>query len=265
MRPMTPFDGFAWVTGASTGLGRATALQLVRDGWRVVATARSAEKLESLATEAESLHGKIIAMPGDITDANAMAAIISEIEADHGDIALAVLNAGIYQPQHGNQLDVDAFKQTIDVNLMGTVNCMVPVVEHMTARKQGQVAFVASVTAYGGLPTSAAYGATKAALNNMAESLKFDFDKMGIHTQVVNPGFVDTPATADNDFTMPALMDVDKAAERLVAGLKTMRFEITFPRRFTYVLKLINLLPRWLYFPIMTKMMGWDKRGLERS
>jgi len=122
------------------------------------------------------------------------------------------------------------------------------------ARRAGHVALVASVAGYGGLPTAAAYGATKAALINLAEALKFDLDPVGVRVSLVNPGFVRTPLTDLNEFAMPALMEADDAARALVRGLARPGFEVTFPRRFTYVLKLIRLLPYRLYFPLMARM-----------
>ena len=133
----------------------------------------------------------------------------------------------------------------------------------MKARGRGQVAIVSSVAGYGGLPTSAAYGATKAALINMAESLKFDLDKLGVRIQVINPGFVDTAATASNPFSMPALLQPEEAARRIARGLKSSSFEITFPRRFTYVLKALKVLPYPAYFAIMNSATKWKKRPLE--
>lgn len=265
MRPKssTPFDGVAWVTGASTGIGYTTALKLARKGWRVAATARNEDKLKALQEAAEGGYGQIIIMPGDVEDADAMARIVAELEADHGGIGLAVLNAGIYEPLHGNQLHVDLFQKTIRVNLQGTVNCLLPVVERMKERRSGQIAIVSSVAGYGGLPTSAAYGATKAALINLAESLKFDFDKMGLHIQIINPGFVDTPATQSNPFPMPFLMNVEDAADKVLKGLDSPTFEITFPKRFTYLLKAINLLPYALYFPAVNWFTKWKTRPLE--
>jgi NAD(P)-dependent dehydrogenase (short-subunit alcohol dehydrogenase family) len=141
----------------------------------------------------------------------------------------------------------------------------VPLVDSMKRAGRGQIAIVSSVTAYGGLPTSAAYGATKAALTTMAESLKFDLDKMNITIQAVHPGFVDTPATRGNPFPMPALMDVEDAARRIVAGLGKPGFEITFPRRFTYMLKLLGLLPYPLYFRALNRFTGWSKRPLGKK
>ena len=119
------------------------------------------------------------------------------------------------------------------------------------------------MSGYSGLPAASAYGASKAALNNMAESLLFDFEKMNIRTQVVNPGFIDTPLTEKNDFAMPALMPVDKAVERMIAGIEGGGFEITFPRRFTYGLKMLRLLPHPAYFWIMKRATGWKSRQLD--
>lgn len=258
-----PADGAAWVTGASSGIGRALALNLAREGFTVFATARSEGDLATLSEEAESLKGKIIAAPGDVTDAEAMAEIVRRIDAEAGGLALAVFNAGVYLPVYGETLKVEDFDKSFAVNLLGVVNGLVPALERMKAQRRGQLAIVSSVTGYGGMPTSAAYGATKAALINMAESLKFDLDKFGVRIQVINPGFVDTPATADNAFAMPALMQPDDAAARIAAGLKSTAFEITFPRRFTYVLKLLQFLPYSAYFAVMNAATGWKKRPLE--
>ena len=259
----TPADGSAWVTGASSGIGKALALELAGEGFTVYATARSEAALEELAGQSSGLRGRIIAAPGDVTDKDAMAGIAGRIDADGNGLALAVFNAGVYLPVHGETLKVEDFDKTFAVNLSGVVNGLVPAIDRMKARGRGQIAIVSSVTGYGGMPTSAAYGATKAALINMAESLKFDLDKFGVRIQVINPGFVDTPATADNAFEMPALVQPDVAANRIGRGLKSGSFEITFPRRFTYVLKALQFLPYPAYFWLMNAATGWKKRPLE--
>lgn len=259
----TPADGSAWVTGASSGIGKALALELAGEGFTVYATARSEEALDELAGQSPGLKGRIIAAPGDVTDTEAMAEIAERIDADGNGLALAVFNAGVYLPVYGETIKVEDFDKTFAVNLSGVVNGLVPAIERMKARGRGQVAIVSSVTGYGGMPTSAAYGATKAALINMAESLKFDLDKFGVRIQVINPGFVDTPATADNAFEMPALVQPELAAERIARGLKSGSFEITFPRRFTYVLKALQFLPYPAYFWLMNAATGWKKRPLE--
>ncbi|MEN9895651.1 MAG: hypothetical protein RIR97_1503, partial [Pseudomonadota bacterium] len=133
-------------------------------------------------------------------------------------------------------------------------------VRHMKTQGAGQIAIVSSVTGYGGLPTSAAYGASKAALINMAESLKFDLDKLGVRIQIINPGFVETAATAKNEFEMPALLKSDEAAERIYSGLQGQGFEITFPKRFTYGLKALQFLPYRAYFWLLNRATGWKNR-----
>jgi NAD(P)-dependent dehydrogenase (short-subunit alcohol dehydrogenase family) len=258
-----PSDGSAWVTGASSGIGRELALNLARDGYTVYATARSEDALIELAQASTGLKGEIRAAPADVTDQQAMAELAGRIDADGGGLALAVFNAGVYLPVYGETLKVADFDKSFAVNLSGVVNGLVPAVARMKARGRGQIAIVSSVTGYGGMPTSAAYGATKAALINMAESLKFDLDKFGVRIQVINPGFVDTPATADNAFAMPALLQPEEAAKRIAEGLKSKSFEITFPRRFTFVLKALQFLPYPAYFALMNAATGWKKRPLE--
>jgi len=252
--------GTAWVTGASSGIGRAVALELARSGVRVAATARRADELAALAAEAASFRGEIMSCPGDVTDAGAMASVVEEATAVLGPIDLAVLNAGLYLPVRADPFDLGAVRKTFDVNLTGTANCLAAVLPEMTARRSGRVVVVASVAGYGGLPNSAAYGATKAALINLAESLKFDLDLAGVAIQVANPGFVDTPATKKNPFKMPALLPVDEAAREIVRGIARGGFEITFPKRFTYVLKAIRLLPYPLYFRLVARATGWDRK-----
>lgn len=256
-----PEMGLAWVTGASSGIGRALALRLVKDGFNVVVTARDHEKLVKLQ-HASTGPGKVIVLDGDVTDPRDIERVLAAIEYEHGSMALAVLNAGVYVPVHGEDMHREDFEKTFAVNLNGTINCLLPAVRHMTARGQGQIAIVSSVTGYGGLPTGAAYGATKAALINMAESLKFDLDKAGIRLQIVNPGFVETSATEKNEFPTPALVSAEVAADRIAEGLKSSGFEITFPKHFTYTMKLLNLLPYGLYFWLVNWATGWKTRPL---
>ena len=136
---------------------------------------------------------------------------------------------------------------------MGAVNGLAAVLPRFIARRAGHVAVVSSVAGYRGLPSASAYGPTKAALINLCESLKPDLDRFGVKISVVNPGFVRTPLTDRNPFPMPFLMEVDDAAARLAAGLDTGKFEITFPRRFTYLVKLARILPYGLYFRLVKR------------
>jgi NAD(P)-dependent dehydrogenase (short-subunit alcohol dehydrogenase family) len=238
-----PEHGIVWISGASSGIGRALALKLAGEGYKVAVTARSHEKLAELQAEANGLSGSIVVLDGDVTDAEDMEHVMASIEYEHGALAMVILNAGLYLPVHAEDLHLADFDKSFAVNLSGVVNCLLPAIRHMKVKGQGQIAIVSSVTGYGGLPTSAAYGATKAALINMAESLKFDLDKMGIRIQLITPGFIDIPATRKNAFPMPALVSPEDAARQIAAGLKSQAFEITFPKRFTFMLKLARLLP----------------------
>lgn len=258
----SPKDGVAWVTGGSTGIGRCVALDLAREGYAVAVTARATDELAQVAQDAADLPGRVVPFPCDVTDAEAMVDTVARIEAELGPIVLALFNAGNYFPTRGERLDVENFTRTYEVNVFGVVHGLVPVVRRMQERRRGQVAVVGSVSSYFGWPTTAAYGATKAALNNMAESLKFDLDKLNIRIQVFNPGFVDTPLTEKNAFPMPALMPADKASMRIVAGLRSGGFETTFPRRFTWFLKFVRLFPQPLVFAFINRATGWGKRPL---
>jgi NAD(P)-dependent dehydrogenase (short-subunit alcohol dehydrogenase family) len=252
-----PQDGIAFVTGASSGIGRATALELAKRGFTVAATARRLPELESLVKEGEGLSGRIIAYPGDVTDQVAMHRLVDTIEAVQGPIVLAFLNAGISPYMRAQQIDIEAFQQVMDVNVMGVVKVLSPLLTRMAKHKKGQVAINASVAGYGGLPQAAAYGASKAACIYLCEALKLDCDLLNIRLQVVNPGFVDTPLTRKNTFPMPFLMDMPIAARRVCDGFERGGFEITFPKRLSYGLKMLNLLPYPVYFFLVGLTTGW--------
>ncbi len=255
-----PDDGAVWITGASTGIGRELAIAMAKAGWTVAATARSADKLVELEEESKGWKGRIHAFPADVTDAARMVSTVDAIELNAGKIVLAIFNAGNYWPASGDRLDVKKFAETYALNVMGHVNGLAPVVEKFKSRGYGHVMMVASVSGYSGLPTAAAYGASKAAVINMCEALKFDFDAMNIRIQVVNPGFIETPLTDKNAFPMPALMPVAKAVERIISGIAHGGFELTFPRRFTFTLKFMRLLPYFLYFPLMKRMTAGNSK-----
>lgn len=255
-----PSDGIAWITGASSGIGYRSAMLLAQEGWTVAVTARKKEDLQRLADACEPMPGKIVVATGDVTQQVEMGKIVESLIAEHGSISLVVLNAGIYLPLRASELKLSDFDKTFAVNLNGVTNCLVPALDHMREQGRGQIAITSSVAGYGGLPTSAAYGASKAALTNMAASLKFDLDLLNIHIQIIHPGFVDTPATESNPFPMPFLVSVEDASKRLVKGLKSKSFEITFPKRFTYGLKAINLLPYPLYFWLVKRATGWGNK-----
>lgn len=244
----------AWVTGASTGIGRAAALRLAQRGWDVAVTSRSAERLEELSENLSAFKGRIFPYPGDVTDFAAMCAVVEKIEADHGPIDLALLNAGGNFPDRPGRFSVEQFRKTFDLNVYGTVHCLEPVWERFQARQSGHVAIVGSVAGFRGLPQALSYCPSKAALINLAECLALDGAPYGIKVQVINPGFVKTPLTDKNKFPMPMLMDVNAAADVLVKGLASSRFEINFPWPFVYAVKLMGMLPNRTYLWLIKKM-----------
>ncbi len=235
-----------WITGASTGIGREIALQMAEAGVVVAASARSAEKLAALGAS-------IKPYPLDVTNRSAVLATIAKIELELGPIDLAILGAGTYSPLDVEHFDPHLFESAITANYLGVVNCLAGLLPRMLPRRSGHVAWIASVAGYRGLPKAAAYGPSKAALINLAESLKPDLDVRGITVSVINPGFVETPLTAKNDFPMPFLMKAPDAARLTIAGLVRRRFEIAYPRRFVAILKIARILPYWLYFRLIRR------------
>ncbi len=257
-RIVRPADGAAWITGASEGIGRATAMRLCTEGWKVYATARSVPDLEALKHGAQG-SGEIVPAPGDVTDPSAMTKIVAEIARDQP-LALAILNAGVYVPMRAETFRAATARIMLDVNLGGVANGLEPVLAHMIARRSGHVAITASVAGYRGLPNSAVYSATKAGLIAMAEALAMDLVDLDVRISVINPGFVKTEATSVNAFEMPFLMTPDEAAKRIVDGLKRPGFEIVFPRRFAFLLRLLGALPNRAYIAAVRRMTGWKDR-----
>ncbi len=254
-----PEDGVVWITGGSSGIGAETAVRLASEGFEVYISARSEGDLRKIAERPEAA-GRIHPLPLDVTNRDACQAAAKKITSSGRPIAIALFSAGGFWPMRGWDLSLENFDKTYDVNFTGVINCLVPAVESMKEAGRGQVAIVSSVSGYGGLKKAASYGSSKAALINLAEALKFDFDKMNIKIQLINPGFIDTPMTEKNDFPMPFLMPLDKAADRVTAGLRKSSFEITFPRRFTWMLKLVNLFPYSLYFALIGRMTADGKK-----
>jgi NADP-dependent 3-hydroxy acid dehydrogenase YdfG len=252
---VTPADGVAWVTGASSGIGREVAAQLAQAGWTVAISARRAEELETLAA---AHPGKMILAPLDITDQVAVEAAVARIAAEAGrPVARAVLNAGTYLRDTAPSFDVQKFKTQVDVNLVGTANCLAALMPNMLAAGRGQIGIVGSLAGLGGLPAAVTYSATTAALLAMAQSLKFDFDKAGLGISVILPGFVKTPLTDRNKFPMPMLMDVSDAARAILEGMDKGRFLIAFPGGLAWPMRLLRTLPAPVYFWLVARTTKW--------
>lgn len=248
------YPGIVWITGASSGIGRALALLYAQNGSTVYASARTASALEVLVEDATQYRGKIIATPMDVTKEDDITSAIHQFKQDNQIPELCILNAGFYEVIAFEDLSLNHFNKTMDVNYTGVVSCLLSVLPLLKKEGKGKVAVVSSVAGYSGLPNAPAYGASKAALINLCESLKHDFDNAGLALTIVNPGFVKTPMTDKNSFTMPFLLTPVKAAERIERGLRDDRFEVTFPRRLAWLLKLLRVIPYPIYFWLTRKL-----------
>jgi short-subunit dehydrogenase len=241
----------AWITGASSGIGRALALRMQADGWTVVASARRADVLGDLG----GADGPpILPLPLDVTDAAAVAHAVLRIRTEIGPIDTAVLSAGTYVPMRAREFSARVVHDTLALNTMGVAHCLEALLPGMLERGSGRIVAVASLAGYRGMPTSAAYGASKAAVIHMLEALQPELAGTGVILQVANPGFVRTPLTDRNTFPMPFRMEVEDAVAALYAGMQTTRFEIVFPRSFALLLKVARLLPIGLYLRLMRRV-----------
>jgi NADP-dependent 3-hydroxy acid dehydrogenase YdfG len=235
-----------WVIGASTGIGAALAEKLIVKGARVAVSARRAEPLQAMATR--NVSGKVLALPMDITDAKAWQTNVDEIVGTWKQIDLAVFMAGDYKPMRAWEIDLAVARAMIEVNLMGFYNGLAALIPQLMQQQHGHLSLVASVAGYRGLPKALVYGPTKSALINLAETLYLDLQPKGLAVSVVNPGFVKTPLTAQNEFEMPALITPDEAADAMLEGYADGDFEIHFPKRFTRLMKSLEHLPYQAYF-----------------
>jgi len=233
-----------WIVGGSSGIGAATAERLLAAGARVAVSARSADKL----AERFACHAACLRLPADVLEPAALAASRDAIVARWGGLDLAIACAGTYRAMRAIAPDADAARTIWRTNFEGAFNVYLSCLPQWQAQGRGALALVSSAAGYTGLPNSLAYGASKAALVNLAESLWLDLARHGIAVSLVVPGFVDTPLTAQNRFSMPALIGADEAAAEILRGLARGAFEIHFPKRFTRSLKLLAMLPHRLRF-----------------
>jgi NAD(P)-dependent dehydrogenase (short-subunit alcohol dehydrogenase family) len=253
--PMPSWQGkTVWIIGASTGIGQATAAALHAQGARVVVSARKAQALQAF----EQQHPGSKALALDATDAlavqNAATALLQE-----GPLDCVMYCAGHYRPMRAGALDLPDMVRHMDVNYHGALYTLAAVLPAMLTRGSGHLSLVGSVAGYRGLPQSLAYGPTKAALINLAETLYLDLRAKGVGVSLVNPGFVQTPLTAGNQFEMPALLTPDQAASAILEGWAQGNFEIHFPKRFTRWMQLLRLLPYRAYFSLVSRAVPESK------
>lgn len=240
-----------WLVGASTGIGLALAKRLHALGATVIVSARKADALQAFANQ----HPGSIALPLDVTDAHAVQTAAKAALAG-GPLDLVCYCAGHYRAMRATAIDLPDLLRHHEVNTVGALNLLAAITPGMVTRGQGHISLVSSVAGFRGLPQSLAYGPTKAALINLAETLYLDLQPHGLGVSVINPGFVETPLTAQNQFHMPALISPEQAAQAIVQGWEAGEFDIHFPKRFTRVMKLLRLLPYRLYFPAVRRITG---------
>lgn len=243
---MSTQPSVAWLVGASSGIGQALAFSLAAAGWKVAISARRIEPLQAM----QARNPLLTPYPLDVTDAQSLHEAAAAITRELGDIELCVLNAGDYTPMPLDAFDPALFRKLCEVNYLGMVNGLDAILPLMLARGRGQILLTASIAGYRGLPKSAPYSASKAAVISLAESLHLELKARGVLLRVVNPGFVRSPLTDKNDFKMPFLMEAEDAAQAIMRDLPRQNFEIAFPKRFAYLMKLLRLLPYWLYFKL---------------
>jgi short-subunit dehydrogenase len=239
-----------WIIGGSTGIGRATAALLHAAGARVAVSARNRDALQAFV----DAHPGARAQPFDLNDTAAVDAALAQLVKAWGGVDLVILAAGTYTPTRAWELTPARVDEMMGVNLIATMKATAVILPQLLKQGSGALSFISSVAGYRGLPKALVYGPSKAALTNFAETLYLDIHEKNIGVTVVNPGFVRTPLTAQNEFNMPALIEPEEAAQEIKAGLERGGFEIHFPKRFTRVLKLLRLLPDSLYFKVVRRV-----------
>jgi short-subunit dehydrogenase len=238
-----------WLIGASTGIGRATAHALHARGAEVIVSARNTSSLDAFVSQ----HPGSRALPLDMTDRPAVQLAAEGLLAENP-LDLVLYCAGHYQAMRAFAMDVDEMKRHVEVNYYGALHMLEAVLPAIVQRGRGHISLVGSVAGYRGLPNALAYGPTKAALIQLAETLYLDLHDRGIGVSVINPGFVETPLTAANEFAMPALLTPEQAAHAIVKGWGVGDFEIDFPKRFTLWMKLLRIVPDRVFFSLVRRV-----------
>ena len=239
-----------WITGASSGIGKAVAERFANEGWKVAVSARRKELLDELAK-----NPNIASFPLDVTNRNQINEVFKNILDNFGNLDICLFSSGTYEPKDEQNIDPDKIKNVINVNFLGVIDCVKSVEGYFKDRKSGHISIVSSIAGYRGLPNSSGYGPSKAALTNFSESIYFDFKKFGVRVSVVSPGFIKTPLTDKNEFPMPFLKTPEYAAEKIFSGLvKSSAFEIHFPKGLTLTLKFLRILPYKLYLFLVDKL-----------
>ena len=241
-----------WITGASSGIGKALAIKFANQGWQVAASARR----ENLLKDLNNQNPNIYSFPLDVRNENESKNTFQNIIKKFQTIDISVFCTGMHDPDAEKKLSSEKIREIMETNFFGTLNCIMAVNTYFRERKNGHIAIVSSVAGYRGLPAASGYCASKSALISLAESLYFDFKRYNVKVSVINPGFIKTPMTDKNKFPMPMIKSAEFAAEKMFTGLtKKNTFEIHFPIAFTMLMKLLKIMPNWLFFLLVKKGM----------
>src|ERR1043166_40513 len=240
-------DKVVMITGASSGIGRGLAVELARQGATIGLVARRAEVLEEVIHEIRGVGGKAVALPGDVQDASSMAAAAERLRAEVGPIDILIANAGIGPTRDAARIDAAEVAGVINVNVIGASNSAAVVIPAMVERGSGQLVIISSLAAYRGLPKSAAYCASKAAVSAFFESLRLDLTPRGIDVTIIHPGFIKTPLTAGRDAQMPFLMELDDAVKKMARAIEKRRKRYSFPWQLATIVRAGMIKPIWMY------------------
>ena len=241
-----------WITGASSGIGKALSIKFANEGWTVAASARRENLLKELNQENESIHP----FPLDVTNIDQCKKVFKDIIEKFKNVEISIFCTGIHDPKSEKEFNLEKIKKIMEVNYFGTINSIDAIYKYYDEKKSGQISIVSSVAGYRGLPAAGAYCASKSALTSFAESLHFEMKRKNVRVTLVSPGFIKTPMTDQNDFPMPMIKSPEFAADQIYKGLiKKSGFEIHFPKAFTYFLKFLRILPNNIYFKFVEKGM----------
>lgn len=240
-----------WIIGASSGIGAACAQWFAEKGANLILSARNMDSLKNVASTLPNTEVKLI--PLDVTSDENVTSAVQSVFEHWTSIDILLFVSGVYTPVRADQFDMTVAHKMVDTNLLGPMRVLSALLPIFIQQKFGHIALVGSVAGYSGLPKSLVYGPTKAALLNLAESLYDDLQPKGVNVHIISPGFVETPATAVNDFQMPALISAARAAQYIGEGLEKGHFEIHFPKRFSYFLKFLRILPYPIYFWLLKR------------
>ena len=240
-------DKVVMITGASSGIGRGLAVELGRRGAKVGLVARRANVLEEVIREIEAVGSKAVAVPADVQDAASMSAAAEKVRAELGPIDILIANAGIGPTRDAAEISAEEIAGVINVNVIGASNSAAAVIPDMVARRSGQLVVISSLAAYRGLPKSAAYCASKAAVSAFFESLRLDLMPRGIAVTIIHPGFIKTPLTSGRDAQMPFLMELDDAVQKMLRAIGERRKRYSFPWQLATIVRLGMVMPFWMY------------------